>query len=51
MEALKIDRTKLMTKTAYAKEIGVSPPAVDKMVKTGRIKTIKINGAELIYKD
>lgn len=51
MENLKIDRTKLMTKSAYAKKLCVTPAAVDKMVKSGRIKTIKIEGAELIYID
>jgi hypothetical protein len=51
MESLKIDRTKLMTKTAYAKRICVTPAAVDKMVKTGRVKTVKIEGAVLIYVD
>ena len=51
MEKLKIDQTKLRTKTAYAKELGVTPAAVDKMVKSGRVKTIKIKGGELIYLD
>ena len=51
METLKIDRTKLRTKSAYAKELGVTPSAVDKMVKTDRVKVIKIKGAELIYLD
>lgn len=49
MDELKVDRTKLMTKSAYANKIKVTPAAVDKMVKTGRVKTIKIEGAELIY--
>jgi DNA-binding Xre family transcriptional regulator len=51
MEVLKVDRTKLITKTEYARERGISPAAVDKMVKTQRVKTVKIKGAELIYKD
>lgn len=49
MEQLKVDITKLRTKSAYAAELGVTPAAVDKMVKTGRVKTKKIKGAELIY--
>jgi len=49
METLKVDKTKLMTKSAYAKKLCVTPAAVDKMVKTGRVKTVKIEGAELIY--
>lgn len=44
-----MDRTKLMTKTAYAKKICVTPAAVDKMVKSGRVKTVRIEGAVLIY--
>ena len=51
METLKVDRTKLRTKSAYAKELGVTPAAIDKMVKSGRVKTVKIKGAELIYLD
>lgn len=49
MEGLKIDRTKLITKSAYAKKIGVSPAAIDKQCKLGKLKLIKINGGELIY--
>lgn len=51
METLKVDRTKLRTKSAYAKELGVTPAAIDKMVKSGRVKTVQIKGAELIYLD
>lgn len=51
MESLKVDRSKLMTKTAYANKIKVTPAAVDKMVKTGRVKTVRIEGAVLIYID
>jgi len=51
MDNLKIDRTKLMTKSAYAKKLCVTPAAIDKMVKSGRVKTVKIEGAELIYID
>lgn len=49
MQTLKIDRTKLITKSAYAKKIGVSPAAIDKQCKTGKLTLIKIEGAELIY--
>ena len=50
MENLKVDRTKLITKSEYARELGVTAPAVDKMVKAGKVKTVKIKGAELILK-
>tara|TARA_R110000787_G_scaffold56446_1_gene129725 strand:+ start:906 stop:1061 length:156 start_codon:yes stop_codon:yes gene_type:complete len=49
MEALKLDRTKLITKSAYAKKIGVSPAAIDKQCKKGKLTVIKIEGTELIY--
>jgi hypothetical protein len=44
-----IDANKLITKSAYAKKIGVTPAAVDKMVKTGRVTIVEIDGAELIH--
>lgn len=49
MKTLRIDRTKLITKSAYAKKIGVSPAAIDKQCKAGKLELIKIQGAELIY--
>ncbi len=49
MEVLKLDRTKLITKSAYAKKIGVSPAAIDKQCKTGKVKVIPIIGGEIIY--
>lgn len=49
MEALKIDRSKLYTQSEYAKKIGVTRGRVNQMVKSGDIKTVKINGATLIY--
>ncbi len=48
MESLKVDRTKLMTQTEYAKLKNITPPAVSRMVREGRVKTIKIKGATLI---
>ncbi len=51
MENLKIDRTKLITPSAYAKLIGVTPAAVTKMMKQGRVKVIEIKGGKLIYLD
>lgn len=49
MNSLKIDRTKLITKSAYAKLKGISRAAVDKQCKSGKLTLIKINGGELIY--
>lgn len=51
METLKVDKTKLVTQTEYAKMKGVTPPAVSRMVREGRVKTVKIRGAILILLD
>jgi len=48
METVKIDRRKLITKSEYAKLIGVTPAYVTRLAKNGDVKTIKIKGAELI---
>lgn len=48
MEKLKIDRTKLITKTEYAKLKGISKQLVNSWIKSGKIKTIAIKGASLI---
>ena len=49
METLKIDRTKLITPSEYAKRIGVTKAAVTKMMNTGRVKVVNIAGGRLIY--
>ena len=46
-----IDSTKLITKAEYARNIGVTPPAVDKMANKGYIIVVPIQGGELIYKE
>jgi len=51
MEALKIDRTKLYTPTAYAEKVKKSPQLIKYWMKTGKLKTVKIEGANLIYLD
>lgn len=51
MDALKIDRSKLISKTKYAKMIGVTPAAIDKQCKTGKLTLVKYNGGELILLD
>jgi len=49
MDQLKIDRTKLITPSAYAKKNCISPAAVTKMMDTSRVKVITIKGGRLIY--
>jgi len=51
MEALKIDRSKLYTQAKYAEKIKVSRARVNQMVKDGLLKTVKIEGATLVYVD
>lgn len=49
LEPLKVDRTKLYTQQAYASKIGKTRGRVNQMVKANEVKTVKINGAILIY--
>lgn len=49
MEALKIDRSKLYTQTEYAKKVGLTKARINQKIKTGEIKSIRINGATLVY--
>ena len=46
---LKIDVTKTYTPTAYAKKVGESVQLVKYWMKVGKVRTVKINGAWLIY--
>ena len=49
METLKIDRTKLITQSEYAKLKGVTRQRVSQMVKDKSVKVVEIKGAKLIY--
>ena len=51
MDLLKIDRTKLITQTEYAKLINRDKSTVNYMIKNKKVKTVKIKGATLIYLD
>lgn len=46
-----IDTDKLITKSEYAKKIGVTPAAVQKQIDTGRVTIIVAKGTELIHLD
>ena len=48
MKSNKVDITKLITPSAYAKKIGVTPAAVNKMMNEGRVDVVKIIGCRLI---
>ena len=49
MESLKIDRTKLITQAEYARKIKKTRGWVNQQIKAGALKTVKIEGAVLIY--
>lgn len=51
MELLKVDRTKLITQSEYAKKLGLTRGAVNHMIRDKRVKTVPIKGATLIYLD
>ncbi len=46
---LKIDQTKLITQSEYAKMKGISKSRVSQMVNNGELKIVEIKGAKLIY--
>lgn len=48
MENIKIDKTKLITQSEYARQKGVSPAYINAEIKRGRIKVVKIQGATLV---
>jgi len=51
MDLLKVDRTKLITQTEYAKLIGRDKSTVNYMIKNKKVKTVEIKGATLVYLD
>ena len=51
MESVKVDRTKLITPSEYAKLRGVTPAAVTRMMREDRVRVVKIRGAKLILLD
>ena len=51
MESIKVDRTKLITQSEYAKLINKTKGAVNHMIRDKRVKTVSIKGATLIYLD
>jgi predicted transcriptional regulator len=44
----KIDINRIITPSAYAKLIGVTPAAVTKQMKTGKVNVIEIIGGKII---
>lgn len=48
LDPLKIDRTKLITQSEYAKKMRITPQRVNQLVKAKEVNTITIPGATLI---
>lgn len=48
LKPLKIDRTKLITQSNYAKKFGLSKQNVYAMIKAGKLPTVEIDGATLV---
>lgn len=46
---INIDPNRLYTKSAYHKQTGISRVTIDKRIEEEILKSIKINGATLIY--
>ncbi len=48
---LKVDQTKLMTQSAYAREVQKSRGWINQKVKAGELTVVEIKGAKLILVD
>lgn len=48
MNKISINPDRIYTKSMYSKVFSISRPTVDKYIKEGKIKTLKIKGAVLI---
>lgn len=46
-----INPDKLVTKSVYARDNGITPSAVQKQIATGKLVIVKAKGTELIYVD
>lgn len=50
MENLKLDRTKLMTVSNYAKEKGVTRATIYNWAKSGSVNIIELDGVMFVHK-
>lgn len=51
LKELKVDRTKLITQSEYAKLKGLTRQRINQMVRNKEIKVVEIKGAKLILLD
>lgn len=42
---------KLITKSEYARQLGITPSAVQKQIESGKLIVVKVKGTELIHLD
>lgn len=49
IKTINIDPNKLITKSAYAKEIKSNPTEVQRMINRGELTVVVAKGAELIH--
>lgn len=47
-QPLKVDRTKLITQSEYAKERNLTRQRIHAMIKAGKLNTVEIKGTTLI---
>ena len=45
---IKLDPNKTYTKSEYSKIFSISRPTIDRMIKDGELKTLKVKGTVLI---
>ena len=48
MNTVSVNPDKLYTKSEYCREFGISRPTLDKKIREGEVKVMKINGTILI---
>ena len=51
MKTVNIDPNKLFTKSEYHNEFGTARATIDRYIKSGKLKTLKVKGAILIKVD
>lgn len=48
MDSVVIDTKRLWTKSEYHKNTGTARATIDKMIRDGRLRSVKVNGTTLI---
>ena len=48
MDSLKVDRSKLYTQAEYARKVGLTRARINQKIKSGELKSVKINGLTMV---